>query len=574
MARLCLNMIVKNEAAIIERCLAAAAPYLDCYVICDTGSTDDTVERVRRFFDAHGIPGSIPTTTFRNFEQARNEALHAARDSGLAFDYILFCDADMDLQVARADFRDNLREAVYSIAQRSADGLEYPNIRLLRRDIEAEYRGVTHEYLDVGAYARPVLDGVWFLDHASGANRAGKFERDIALLAEGLQREPDSARYVFYTANSYYDLGDFDTAMAWYARREAMDGWQEEVFYSSYRIGLCLQRLARHDEATSRLLGTWDRFPHRAEPLHALALHYQRNAQHRLVHMTAETGGRVPLPGDALFVETDVYTWRLKDLCAVALYWLDRRVEGAALNRELLGIVPLAERARISENLRFCDAPAAAPASLAAASAREQPSTHARYHGLKQWGWYIDQMPLWKQHLATADAVRVLEIGAFDGVSANMMLDEIFTHPQTQLVAIDPYLPDATTPEVGAGTRETFRRNVEIGGHRTQVKLLQGFSFDLLHGMPRESFDFIYVDGSHLARHVIEDAVLAMHLLKPGGVIGFDDYAWNSPTDPTNPRASPKAAIDAFETTHGDELDLLFSTRQRFYRRKVQSAVR
>ena len=567
MTRLCLNMIVKNEAAIIERCLAALAPHIDCYVICDTGSTDDTVERIRGFLDQHGIPGVIARTTFRDFEQARNEALDAARANTLAFDYILLCDADMELQVARADFRDGLRGAVYSIIQRTADGLEYPNIRLLRRDLRSVYKGVTHEYLDVGEHARPVLDGVSFLDHASGANRAGKFERDIALLAEGLRREPDNARYVFYSANSYYDLGDFDTAMSWYARREAMGGWQEEVFYSSYRIGLCLQRLARHDEASSRLLATWDRFPARAEPLHALALHYQRNAQHRLVYLTAEVACRVPLPGDALFVETDVYTWRLKDLCAVSLYWLDRRAEGAALNRELLDVVPPGERARIAENLRFCEAGATAPA-LPAVSRHEPSGRHAKYLGLKQWGWYIDQMPLWKLHLATGDAVRVLEIGAFDGVSANMMLDEIFTHPQTQLVAIDPYLPDSTTPEVSSGTRETFLRNVEIGGHRTQVKLLQGFSFDLLHGMPRESFDFIYVDGSHLARHVIKDAVLAMHLLKPGGVIGFDDYAWNSPTDPANPRASPKVAIDAFEATHGDHLELLFSTRQRFYRRK------
>jgi len=361
MARICLNMIVKNEAAIIDRCLAAAAPYVDCYVICDTGSTDDTVERIRRFFDARGIPGEIPTTTFRNFEQARNVALHAVRNSTLTFDYILFCDADMDLQVERIDFRDSLREAVYSIVQRNADGLEYPNIRLLRRDIEADYRGVTHEYLDVGAHARPVLQGVSFHDHASGANRAGKFERDIALLADGLKSEPGNARYVFYTANSYYDLGDFDTAMSWYARREAMEGWSEEVFYSSYRIGLCLQRLARNDEAASRLLATWDRFPQRAEPLHALALQYQRNAQHRLVQMVAEAGSRTPLPADALFVETDVYTWRLADLRAVALYWLGRHAEAATLNRQLLEQVPVGERARIMQNLRFCDDAVAAP---------------------------------------------------------------------------------------------------------------------------------------------------------------------------------------------------------------------
>ena len=355
MARLCLNMIVKNEAAIIDRCLAALAPHIDCYVICDTGSTDDTVERIRRFVDDRGIPGVVASTTFRNFEQARNEALHAARASTLAFDYILLCDADMELQVARADFREGLHDAVYSIVQRTADGLEYPNIRLLRRGLEADYKGVTHEYLDVGAHARPVVDGVWFLDHASGANRVGKFERDIALLAEGLQREPDNARYVFYTANSHYDLGDFEAAMSWYARREGMNGWPEEVFYSSYRIGLCLLRLERHAEATARLLDTYDRFPHRAEPLHALALHHQRDSRHRLVHLLAAEGRRIALPRDALFVETEVYTWRLADLFAVSLYWLGRYDEAAALDRDLLERVPASERARIAENLRFCE---------------------------------------------------------------------------------------------------------------------------------------------------------------------------------------------------------------------------
>ena len=47
-ARLCLNMIVKDESAIVERCLASVAPAISHYVVCDTGSTDDSVERARR----------------------------------------------------------------------------------------------------------------------------------------------------------------------------------------------------------------------------------------------------------------------------------------------------------------------------------------------------------------------------------------------------------------------------------------------------------------------------------------------------------------------------------------------
>ena len=49
-ARLCLNMIVKNEMANIERCLRSVADHIACWVIGDTGSTDGTQDFIRGFF--------------------------------------------------------------------------------------------------------------------------------------------------------------------------------------------------------------------------------------------------------------------------------------------------------------------------------------------------------------------------------------------------------------------------------------------------------------------------------------------------------------------------------------------
>ena len=40
---LCLNMIVKNESRIIHRLLNSVKDIIDCFCICDTGSTDNTV---------------------------------------------------------------------------------------------------------------------------------------------------------------------------------------------------------------------------------------------------------------------------------------------------------------------------------------------------------------------------------------------------------------------------------------------------------------------------------------------------------------------------------------------------
>ena len=40
--RICLNMIVKNEAHVIRRCLDSVRPHITHWVIVDTGSTDRT----------------------------------------------------------------------------------------------------------------------------------------------------------------------------------------------------------------------------------------------------------------------------------------------------------------------------------------------------------------------------------------------------------------------------------------------------------------------------------------------------------------------------------------------------
>src|SRR5512138_3839741 len=99
MKKLCLNMIVRNEAKQIIRCLKSVAPYISCAVIFDTGSTDGTQDIMAKFFDANEIPHIIKVGVFENFEQARNDALELARRSKLEYDYLLLTDADMVLRV-------------------------------------------------------------------------------------------------------------------------------------------------------------------------------------------------------------------------------------------------------------------------------------------------------------------------------------------------------------------------------------------------------------------------------------------------------------------------------------------
>jgi tetratricopeptide (TPR) repeat protein len=79
-----LCMIVKDEAAMLPRCLAAVRDFVDELIVVDTGSTDDTVE-IAESFGARVLHHEWTG----DFSAARNVSLDAA--SG---DWLLYLDAD------------------------------------------------------------------------------------------------------------------------------------------------------------------------------------------------------------------------------------------------------------------------------------------------------------------------------------------------------------------------------------------------------------------------------------------------------------------------------------------------
>ena len=83
---ICLNMIVKNEAHVIERCLASARPLIDAWCIVDTGSSDGTQGTIRALMA--GIPGTLHERPWKNFGHNRTEALQLAHAQGC--DYLHF----------------------------------------------------------------------------------------------------------------------------------------------------------------------------------------------------------------------------------------------------------------------------------------------------------------------------------------------------------------------------------------------------------------------------------------------------------------------------------------------------
>jgi predicted O-methyltransferase YrrM len=78
-------------------------------------------------------------------------------------------------------------------------------------------------------------------------------------------------------------------------------------------------------------------------------------------------------------------------------------------------------------------------------------------------------------------------------------------------------------------------------------------------------FDFIYIDGSHTAPDVLADACMAWPLLKPTGLMVFDDYMWGNPRDALH---RPKIAIDAFTNIFGETAEIIHVGYQLVVRKK------
>ena len=104
MRRIVLNMIVKNEARVIERCLSSVVRHIDYWLIDDTGSKDDTPGIIVRLMQKHGVAGELRHRTWRDFGVNRSEAVCHAAGQG---SHILLMDADCVLQV-EGDFSTDL----------------------------------------------------------------------------------------------------------------------------------------------------------------------------------------------------------------------------------------------------------------------------------------------------------------------------------------------------------------------------------------------------------------------------------------------------------------------------------
>lgn len=331
--KMILNMIVKDEAKVIERCLTSTLPLIDAWVIVDTGSTDNTPDLIRHFFKRHKVPGHLYSSPWVNFEHNRNEALKWATlfissfssskdvefkknkmQSSLS-DYILFIDAD-EFFVLDPGFTwpNPMNQDLYNVMTRYGS-LRYHRVQLISTQItDWQWQGVVHETIH-----SPTYKTSGFIEHihvhvtSEGAswNDPNKYLKHAQLFEKELIRNPRDTRSQFYLAQSYRDANQPRLAIQHYERRIIMGGWDEEIFNSMLNIAKLQEEMFNDGDDASVFLSSYVRAfryrPSRIEPLFFIANYYMDVHNYVIACNVLQQLIHAPPTTDILFVDIWIY---------------------------------------------------------------------------------------------------------------------------------------------------------------------------------------------------------------------------------------------------------------------------
>jgi predicted O-methyltransferase YrrM len=163
-------------------------------------------------------------------------------------------------------------------------------------------------------------------------------------------------------------------------------------------------------------------------------------------------------------------------------------------------------------------------------------------------------------YFRSKENINFLEVGSFEGKSSCWFFENyILNSNQSTLTCVDTWEGSMEhSDDQKSKIWDTFISNT-LEYPKEKLIIKRGLSRDVLKALPSQNYDFIYIDGSHTTRDVLEDAVLAFDLLKINGILTFDDYDWKWYQDPL---LNPGDGINSFIKCYAHQIQVIEATNQ------------
>uniref|UniRef100_A0A6C0DQB3 Uncharacterized protein n=1 Tax=viral metagenome TaxID=1070528 RepID=A0A6C0DQB3_9ZZZZ len=297
MSRIVLLTMVKNESRIIRRLLDSVKT-LDGIVVCDTGSTDNTVSLAKSYLKESGLPGTVVEYPFETFGKSRTKSFHSCQEwvASVGWDpsqtWALVIDGDMILKdpMDRVVFS-KLGTNVAGVSLKQMNGsLLYSNVRVLRCSEPWICKGATHEaWTCPSGKTTQLLESPVLGDYGDGGCKSDKYERDVRLLKQDLEEMPNDARTHFYLGQTYLCMKNWEKAIETLQKRVDIGGWEEETYMAYVYIGEAYENLGKKDQAIGAWMRAWQMRQHRSEaPMRAVRLYRSEPKSQFLAMMLLE----------------------------------------------------------------------------------------------------------------------------------------------------------------------------------------------------------------------------------------------------------------------------------------------
>lgn len=359
------SQIMKNESHVIERMLNSIKPIVDEVVLVDTGSTDNTIEVCNKWGIDNNIPVHIFERPFDNFQDCRNFALSKtkevmSKENDLNDVYFFWLDAD-EIMIIDPKFDKQKMDKDLYMLNTNIGSMRYTRNEVGRLSKPFKWYGVCHEFIvcDDPNITSGLLDGLnvnVFLDGASwkDGKTSEKYKGHAFVLEKYIDSDRSDPRWIFYTAQSYHDSATVPNnreeneerirrAIRYYKERVSRtDGYEEERFYSQYRVGSMMRMLEEPWRDTMQeLMKAYSMDSLRGEPIKLIIDHYLSVGEFQLAYLYSKFAkvnfhGKNPYPNRLLFVDETLYNWKFLEVHIASSYYTNRRDEARSCFQELL----------------------------------------------------------------------------------------------------------------------------------------------------------------------------------------------------------------------------------------------